>query len=89
METCLISEYLLQACPPSPDLHFSPQTPQTANFPLLVQDKYWTGKGVSELPVEKVKAVIAAKLAETNKLANGHPTNGHANGTNGTNGQAH
>ncbi|KAL1619348.1 Quinate dehydrogenase [Diplodia seriata] len=57
----------------------------------LEQDKYWTGKEVSELPVEQVKAVIAAKLAEANKLANGHPTtNGHSsNGTNGANGQAH
>ncbi|EKG20714.1 Quinate/shikimate 5-dehydrogenase/glutamyl-tRNA reductase [Macrophomina phaseolina MS6] len=69
-----------------PDLHFSPQTPQTADLPPSSQDKYWTGKNVSELPVEKVKAVIAAKLAETNKLANGHPTNGRPNGTNGANG---
>ncbi|EOD49118.1 putative quinate dehydrogenase protein [Neofusicoccum parvum UCRNP2] len=49
----------------------------------LEQDKYWTGKDVSELPVEKVKAVIAAKLAEANKSANGQPTNGQPNGTNG------
>ncbi|OJD40600.1 quinate dehydrogenase [Diplodia corticola] len=56
----------------------------------LEQDKYWTGKEVSELPVEKVKAVIAAKLAESSKSASGHPaTNGHSNGTNGANGQAH
>ncbi|KAJ8110857.1 hypothetical protein OPT61_g6403 [Boeremia exigua] len=30
----------------------------------LEQDRYWTGKPVSELPKEKVQAVIAAKLAE-------------------------
>jgi quinate dehydrogenase len=29
----------------------------------LEQDKYWTGKEVSELPKAKVQAVIAAKLA--------------------------
>jgi quinate dehydrogenase len=29
----------------------------------LEQDKYWTGKEVSELPKDKVQAVIAAKLA--------------------------
>lgn len=30
----------------------------------LEQDRYWTGKPVSELPKAKVQAVIAAKLAE-------------------------
>ncbi|KZM25225.1 Quinate/shikimate dehydrogenase (NAD(+)) [Ascochyta rabiei] len=30
----------------------------------LEQDRYWTGKSVSELPKAKVQAVIAAKLAE-------------------------
>ncbi|OSS52091.1 hypothetical protein B5807_03653 [Epicoccum nigrum] len=30
----------------------------------LEQDRYWTGKAVSELPKAKVQAVIAAKLAE-------------------------
>ncbi|KAK8214469.1 quinate dehydrogenase [Phyllosticta capitalensis] len=58
----------------------------------LEQDKYWTGKALEELPVEKVKAVIAAKLAEQSKPAvngsNGVKTNGvsGANGVNGSNG---
>ena len=31
------------------------------------QDRVWLGKDVSELPVEKVKEVIAAKLAKSNR----------------------
>ena len=30
----------------------------------LEQDKYWTGKEISEMPVDKVHEVIAAKLSE-------------------------
>ncbi|KAK8149241.1 Quinate dehydrogenase [Beauveria asiatica] len=30
----------------------------------LEQDKYWTGKGVAELPVAKVREAIAARVAE-------------------------
>lgn len=30
----------------------------------FIQDKYWTGKDIDELPVEKVQEVIAAKLSE-------------------------
>lgn len=74
-----------------PDLSFSPDVskPRPSNDQ---QDKYWTGKALEELPVEKVKAVIAAKLAEQSKPAvngsNGVKTNGvsGANGVNGSNG---
>lgn len=53
----------------------------------LEQDKYWTGKTLAELPVEKVKAVIAAKLAELSKPAvNGSNRVNGSHGTNGTNG---
>jgi quinate dehydrogenase len=31
----------------------------------LEQDKLWTGKGLEELPLEKVKSVIAAKLGQS------------------------
>ncbi|KAF6831462.1 quinate dehydrogenase [Colletotrichum plurivorum] len=34
----------------------------------LEQDRYWTGKEVEELPVQKVKEVIAAKLSQHSKL---------------------
>ncbi|KAI8159082.1 Quinate dehydrogenase [Colletotrichum sp. SAR 10_70] len=34
----------------------------------LEQDRYWTGKEVQDLPVQKVKEVIAAKLAQHSKL---------------------
>ncbi|KAF6822112.1 quinate dehydrogenase [Colletotrichum musicola] len=34
----------------------------------LEQDRYWTGKAVEELPVQKVKEVIAAKLSQHSKL---------------------
>ena len=30
----------------------------------LEQDRYWTGKAVAELPVEKVQEAIARKLSE-------------------------
>lgn len=33
----------------------------------LEQDKYWTGKEISDLPVQKVRDVIAAKLASISK----------------------
>jgi quinate dehydrogenase len=32
----------------------------------LEQDRYWTGKDVAQLPVEKVREAIARKLNETN-----------------------
>ncbi|KAK3320160.1 hypothetical protein B0T19DRAFT_282830 [Cercophora scortea] len=34
----------------------------------IEQDKYWTGRAASELPVKEVKTAIAAKLAQVSKL---------------------
>ncbi|OHF04635.1 quinate dehydrogenase [Colletotrichum orchidophilum] len=34
----------------------------------LEQDRYWTGRDVDQLPVQKVKDVIAAKLSQHSKL---------------------
>jgi hypothetical protein len=34
----------------------------------LEQDKYWTGRDTSELPVARVKAAIAKRLAEISKI---------------------
>ncbi|KAF9869681.1 hypothetical protein CkaCkLH20_12868 [Colletotrichum karsti] len=34
----------------------------------LEQDRYWTGKEVDQLPVQKVKEVIAARLSQHSKL---------------------
>lgn len=34
---------------------------------MLLQDKYWTGRDASELPVARIKETIANKLAEISK----------------------